>query len=163
MEKWEHLNVEAMAYYKQGNLAMAENKFMEALKETEEFGSEDIRLSECMDNVIWIYHTLGKVDEAEAMIRQSLRIQEKVYGRDNKYISWNLSLLAEICQGRGKHEEAENYLRRAIAIDKKSIGPESASVASYLQKCAEVLRSLNKNSEADAMEARASDIWKKQE
>lgn len=158
MERWEQLNIEAMDYYHKGNLEMAEEKFLEAVKETEKFGSGDIRLSECMDNVIWIYHTREKVNEAEAMIRQSLAIQEKVYGPDNKYISWNLSLLAEICQDQGKFKEAEGYFRRAIAIDEKSIGPSTSSVAVYLLKCAEVLRHLNKKVEADEMEARANTI-----
>jgi len=162
VEKWEELNNEAMDYYQKGDLAMAEEKFMEAVKETEKFGPEDVRLSECMDNVIWIYHTRGKVNEAEAMIRQSLAIQEKAYGSDNEYISWNLSLLAEICQGQGKLEEAEGHFRRAIAIDEKSIGPDAPSVAKYLQQCAEVLRQLNQNSEADEMETRAKEIQAKQ-
>jgi tetratricopeptide (TPR) repeat protein len=162
MERWEELNNEAMDFYQQGDLAMAEEKFMEAVKETEKFGPEDVRLSECMDNVIWIYHTRGKVAEAEEMIRRSLAIQEKAYGRDNQYISWNLSLLAEVCQGQGKFEEAEGYFRRAIAIDEKSIGPDAPSVAKYLQQCAEVLRKLGNPSEADAMESRANSIRAKQ-
>ena len=162
MEKWEELNTEAMDFYQKGDLARAEEKFMEAVKETEKFGPDDVRLSECVDNVIWMYHTREKVNEAEAMIRQSLAIQEKAYGLDNEYISWNLSLLAEICQGQGKFEEAEGYFRRAIAIDEKSIGPEAPSVAKYLQQCAEVLRQLNKNSEAAEMDTNAKEILAKQ-
>jgi tetratricopeptide (TPR) repeat protein len=162
MEKWKELNTEAMEYYQKGDLAMAEEKFMEAVKETEKFGSEDIRLSECMDNVIWMYHTRGKVNEADAMIRQSLAIQEKVHGANNQYISWNLSLLALICQDQGKFEEAEIYLRRAIAIDEKSIGSESPSLANYLRQCAHLLRQLHKNTEADEMETRANEIKAKQ-
>lgn len=162
MEKWKKLNAEAMEYYQKGDLAMAEEKFNEALKITEKFGSEDIRFSECMDNVIWMYHTLGKVNKAEAMIRQSLAIQEKVYGADNQYISWNLSLLAQICQDQGKFEEAEGCLRRAIVIDEKSIGSESPSLATYLRQCANILRQLDRNSEAVEMENRADKIKVKQ-
>lgn len=117
MEKWKALNVEAMEYHSKGDLEMTEKKFMEAVIEAKEFGPEDIRLSECLDNVIWIYHTRGKVDEAEAMIRQSLAIQEKTYGPDNEYISWNLTLLADICRNQGKLEEAKELKKRAEKID----------------------------------------------
>lgn len=117
MDTWEDFNSEAMEYHRKGDLAMAEKKFMEAVKEAEKFGPDDIRLSECLDNLIWIYHARGKVVEAEAMIRHSLRIQEKAYGPDNKYISWNLSLLADICQGQGKCEEAKELKKRAKKID----------------------------------------------
>ena len=117
MEKWQALNSEAMEYHRKGDIEMTEKKFMEAVKETEKFGPDDIRLSECLDNVIWIYHTRGKVEEAEGMIRQSLRIQEKAYGPENEYISWNLSLLADICQGRGKLEEARELRKRAENIE----------------------------------------------
>jgi tetratricopeptide (TPR) repeat protein len=117
MEKWKALNSEAMEYHRKSDLAMTEKKFMEAVKEAEKFGPEDIRLSECLDNVIWIYHTRGKVDEAEAMIRQSLSIQEKIYGPDNEYISWNLSLLVDICQDQGKLGEAKKLKNRAEKID----------------------------------------------
>lgn len=158
MEEWKKLIAEGMDYFEKGDLKMAEEKFQESVKETEKFGPGDIRLSECMDNVIWMYHTRGKVSEAEAMIRQSLAIQEKNYGPDNKYISWNLALLAEICQGQEKLEEAEGYFRRAISIDQKSLGPSAPSVAKYMLQCAEVIRQLNKNSEADAMESRAREI-----
>lgn len=117
MEKWEALNLEAMEYHRKGDLAMTEKKFVKAVKEAEKFGPEDIRLSECLDNVIWIYHSRGKVDEAESLIRQSLAIQEKTYGPDNEYISWNLTLLADICQNQGKLEEAKELKKRAEKID----------------------------------------------
>lgn len=117
MEKWKTLNSEAMEYHRKGDLEMTEKKFMEAVKEAENFGPEDIRLSECLDNVIWIYHSRGKVDQAESMIRQSLSIQEKVYGPDNEYISWNLSLLSDICQRQGKLGEAKELKNRADKID----------------------------------------------
>ena len=117
MEKWQALNSLAMEYHRKGDLVMTEKKFMEAVKEAENFGPEDTRLSECLDNVIWIYHIRGKVDEAEAMIRQSLSIQEKAFGPDNEYISWNLRLLADICQDQGKHGEAKELKNRAEKID----------------------------------------------
>lgn len=117
MEKWKALNLEAIKYHKDGVLAMAEQKFSEAVKEAEKFGPDDVRLSECLDNLIWIYHTRGKVDQAEEMIRQSLNIQEKAYGPDNEYISWNLKLLADICRDQGKLEEADALKKRAEKID----------------------------------------------
>jgi len=128
MEKWEALNIEAMEYHSKGDLEMAKEKFMEAVKEAKKFGPEDIRLSECLDNVIWIYHTRGKVDEAEAMIRQSLAIQEKTYGPDNQYISWNLKLLADICQNQGKLEEAKELKKRAEKIDTENAELKSIEV-----------------------------------
>ena len=124
MEKWKALNLEAMEYHQKGDLEMTEKKFMEAVKEAENFGPEDIRLSECLDNVIWIYHTRGKVDAAEAMIRQSISIQEKTYGPDNEYISWNLRLLADICQGQGKLGEAKELKIRAEKIDTDNASPK---------------------------------------
>ena len=121
MEKWKALNLEAMEYHRKGDMEMTEKKFMEAVKEAKNFGPEDIRLSECLDNVIWIYHIRGKVDEAEAMIRQSLSIQEKAYGPNNEYISWNLRLLADICQDQGKLGEAKELKNRAEKIDTEKV------------------------------------------
>lgn len=158
MDKWKELSTEALDYYQKGDYEKAEEKFVAALRDAEQFGEDDPRLSDCLDNVGWILQIRGKKAEAEPVLKRSLRIMERVKGSDHPDNSWILASLGGVYLYQGKYQEAEEYYRRAITIDEKALGPNHVNVATGLEKRAEILRKTGRESEANGLEARAREI-----
>lgn len=161
MDKWKELSTEALDYYQKGDYEKAEEKFVAALHEAEQFGEDDPRLSDCLDNVGWILQIRGKTAEAEPVLKRSLRIMERTKGADHQDNSWILASLGGVYLNQGKYHEAEDFYRRATAIDEKALGPDHVNVATGLEKRAEIMRKTRRESEAENLEERARAIREK--
>jgi tetratricopeptide (TPR) repeat protein len=158
MDKWEELSTEAMDYHQKGDLAKAEELFSAAVESAEQYGEDDPRLANCLDNLAWILQTRNKLAEAEPVLKRSLAIMERSKGPDHEDNSWILATLGNVCSDLSKFEEAETYFRKAISVNEKALGPVNLNVAVGLEKLADVLRKTDRGSEAETMENRAKEI-----
>lgn len=158
MEKWEELKFEAMNLIKKREYVKAEQKFLEASKEVEQYGKEDLRVTECLDGAAWMLQLQGKKAETIAVLKRSLEIQEKVRGCDHQDLSWLLYSLGCIYNDQNELSEAEKYIKRAIEVDERALSPDHPRVAKSLEKCADIERRLHHEAEARLMEERAQKI-----
>jgi tetratricopeptide (TPR) repeat protein len=158
MEKWEELKNEALGFIKHREYIKAEQKFLEAVRETERYGGEDPRLAECLDGVAWVFQLQGKKFESIPILKRSLAIQEKLKGPDHGDLTWLLYSLGCIYNEQNEFAEAEKYIKRAIAVDDASPSPNNPRLAKSLEKCAEIERRMRHQAEARMMEQRAQKI-----
>lgn len=80
-------------------------------------------------NLINLYCSLDRFDDAEKIYVQSLDTCKEVYKGDNLHIATIYSLLGVIKQKRSNFEEAENYYKKALDIRVNCLGKTSGDVA----------------------------------
>lgn len=90
-------------------------------------------------------------EEAQALYRRALELNERSFGADHPNVAVNLNNLAESLRTSGKYEEAESLFRRALRIDERLFGPQSPTVAIVLNNLAKVLRDTSRLDEAESL------------
>jgi tetratricopeptide (TPR) repeat protein len=104
-----------------------------------------------MSNLAQVLNREGKYEEAEAMLRQTLAIGEKVLGREHPDTLASMNNLALVLDSQGKYEEAEAMHRQTLAIGEKVLGHEHPSTLMSMSNLAGVLGSQGMYEEAEAM------------
>ena len=106
---WDKYNAAGEKAYQQGHYEEAENQFVVALKEAEEFGGQDPRLATSLNNLALVYHEQGKYAEAEPLYRRGLAIQEKALGPEHPNVATSLENYAKLL--RKTNREAAEVIR----------------------------------------------------
>ena len=94
--KWESYITAAQQAYQQAEYAEAEKQLEAALKETEAFGLDDVRLATSLNNLAALYHAQGKYAEAEPLYQRALAIREKAFGPEHPDVATSLNNLAQL-------------------------------------------------------------------
>jgi len=89
--------------------------------------------SKKLDGILFSYGTsllgCGKLDEAEAALRESLAMR-RTNGSDGPQVAWNLELIARIMLRRGKLAEAETLLLECLDIRSRVLPSDHWMIAS---------------------------------
>ncbi len=130
-----------------------------------------VSLASDMHNLAAVYECLGKYEEAEVLLRQSLEIDLQymepfLFSQQDAYIgpsscviaTQDLYGLAKICAIQGKHNEAEQLYLRSIAIYKEHCNEADSDLAKLLNGYADLLRKTERFDEAKDIAAQAEDI-----
>jgi len=160
-ESWESYNAAGLEAHEQARYAEAEELYLAALEEAEQFGDQDPRLADSLNNLAFSYHGQGKYVEAEPLYQRALEINEAL-GREDPSTAINLNNLAELYLRQGKYAESEPLYQRALAIYEKILGPDDPKLANLLEDYAALLRQTGRNEEADRLEERARAIRAKE-
>ncbi|CAN0261424.1 unnamed protein product [Ectocarpus sp. 6 AP-2014] len=140
-----HIQLDAAQY------GQAEEAFRQRLcqVEDERRGIADQTSNEWRENLqdeAWARNNLGftlerqgKNDEAEALYRRSITIDEKLYGSNHPEIATDLNNLACFLKSQGKHDDAEPLFERSQAIREKALGREHPDVATSLNNRASLM------------------------
>src|SRR5688572_28664240 len=112
------------AFWKAGDFASALQFAERALPLViREYGPEH-------EQTAYQYHVLGLVVQAagnlplaEKSFTDSLRVREKVYGKDHAIVAAALEHLGRVQVKRGRHDAAEPLFRRALKIEQAVLGP----------------------------------------
>ena len=86
------------------------------------------------------YLRLGRYDEAEDLLRFTVRMLENKYGAGDARLIEPLNTLSILRDDRGDYDEAERLQRRAIALGGPKLGEESDEVVAMLGNLALVLQ-----------------------
>lgn len=97
--------------------------------------------------------------EAEGLFERSLRIREKMQGRDHPDVAALLNNLANLYREQSRYAEAEPLYRRALRIWENLLGDEHPSVATALNNLAALYTDLGRHAEAELLFERALRIW----
>ncbi len=100
--------------------AAAYSKYLIAFEKTRK-KPVDVILASNLHDLAKTYCLQEKYADAEALLIQALSIQQKQYGKNNPYLTWVLSDLANLYKMLGRMEEANTYQVRVDAI---STSPE---------------------------------------
>ncbi|KAI0198364.1 Tetratricopeptide repeat-domain-containing protein [Astrocystis sublimbata] len=63
-----------------------------------------------MNHLAGVLDNQGRYEQAETMYRETLKLREKVLGRENPDTLTSMNNLAGVLRDLGKHEEAEQVL-----------------------------------------------------
>ena len=71
-DSWQRLMSAGETAYQQGQYPEAEKDFAAAVGFAEKFGSDDTRLARSLDELAFIYGSLGRYDDAEPLYKHAL-------------------------------------------------------------------------------------------
>ena len=103
-----------------------------------------------LDNLGLVLNDQRRLDEAEAVIREALAIQRKVFGEEHPDVSDSLFNLGAVLQGRGKLLEAEAAFRDSLAMRRKLMGNDHSVAEVTLRYLAGLYQEEGKLAEAEA-------------
>jgi tetratricopeptide (TPR) repeat protein len=115
-----------------------------------------------LSNSLAIYlKTLARFTEAELLMRRSLEIAEKSFGKNHPNVATVLNNLALLLQATNRPKDAEPLMRRALEIDESFLSKNHPNVARDLNNLAELLRETGRYKEAEPLYRRALGIYEK--
>ena len=155
---WERYSQDGIKAYKQGRDSEAERLLRLAVKESEQFGANDLRVAQSLRNLAMVLDARENYAEAESVQRRVLSIKEKVLGQNHREVASTLNDLGVLCYDQAKYAEGEACYRRALEIDESMSESERGDIATTLENYAKLLRKLNRPSEAEQMSARAQSV-----
>lgn len=130
---WRALLEEGAAAVRAGDLARARELFERAAAAE---GADDpqahLRRAAALNNLGYVLHRLGRLEEAEAAYREALELRRAVTGEDDPGIARILQNLAEVARSRGQTERAEELHRRALELHRRLLGGEHPDTARTL-------------------------------
>lgn len=94
---------------------------------------------------------LGRFDEGEDQLRQSLQIRRSLYGEDHQEIAECLNGLGELRYDHGDLDGAERLYRSAYEMRQRLFGPQHAEVATSLDNLANVYHERGELEQAERM------------
>jgi len=79
-----------------------------------------------------IYHSLGKLDRADSLLRSGLERRRSVLGSDNPDVADSLESLGLLRIDQARFVEAEQLMREAVAIDKRHLSSNDPKLGNAL-------------------------------
>jgi serine/threonine protein kinase/Tfp pilus assembly protein PilF len=144
-----------------GDYRGAEKLYRDAVGEAERFGPEDPRLVRSVQRLGNALANLGRLPEAEALLRRSLaKWEERASGPDMDLADNQVNLGSVLArEGRAGSGEAEALIQRALATKEKVLGPNDLGVAFVLQQLAFCYEIQSRHADAEPLLKRALAIF----
>ena len=111
-----------------------------------------------LESVAAFLADVDRWDEAEALLRESLRLRQAAVGPWHGSLASLLDGLTNALVLQERAAEAEPFVRRALAIRERDKGPESLEAAMTLWDLAEVYGAQGRKADAERLTARAEAI-----
>eukprot|EP00752_Nemacystus_decipiens_P007688 g6871.t1 len=106
----------------------------------------------------WCVQRMGRLHEAEALLRRTVQIKEVELRADDVNVATTLSALGGCVREAGRPGEAEALFRRALEIREAKLGPGDVQVAWTLYELGRCVRDTGRPGEAEASFRRALEI-----
>lgn len=97
------------------------------------------------------FFSQGRYDEAEPLLKRSLRIREERLGPDHPQIAVVLHKLAMLHDRQGRYADAELLLKRALVILEVNLGPDNNAFTNVLDSLARLYVQLARYNEAEPL------------
>jgi len=76
-----------------------------------------------------IYRKLGKFDQSDQLLRQTLDRRTKLFGPESPQVAESLVALGELRSEQAKFDEAERLVRQGLEIEKRKLAPSDPAIA----------------------------------
>jgi tetratricopeptide (TPR) repeat protein/CHAT domain-containing protein len=156
------LNDQILKLYQEGKgrdaLPVAE-KYLEFSEKA--FGPMHPAMAISLNNVAWLYDSLGDYSRAEPLYKRAVQIQELVLGPEDPNTAVSLNNLAELYRAKGDYKNSEPLHQRALRIQEKVLGKEHPTLATSLNNLGLLYCDVGNYAKAEAMHLRALEIREK--
>jgi tetratricopeptide (TPR) repeat protein len=119
-------------------------------------------LSNSLNNLAYLYESIGRYTEAEPLYVRSIAISEKELGINHSDTANSLNNLAGLYQSTGRYAEAEPLYVRSIAIREQELGINHPDTAASLNNLANLYESTGRYAEAEPLYVRSIAISEKE-
>lgn len=140
--RWEALTEAARRCVAEKQFDKAEEAFLAALREAEQFGDADPRVAVTLNALARVYHRRSKFFPAAALLHRLLGIKEREHGEDHPELAGILSNLAEMYARLGDARQELELRERALDIRVNGGEAEGASLESLRTRIAELKQKL---------------------
>ncbi len=154
---WTSHMVEAIKALGTNNYAAAEQAYLKALREADNFPPKDARRGSTLNALGLVYRAEKKYSESEAAYRRALPIMQAAYGDSIDTANVNLNI-ANVLFDAGRLADAIPNLQSARATYERLLGPDSLKTAAVLCLQGDANRAMKHYPEAEALLRRCSDI-----
>jgi tetratricopeptide (TPR) repeat protein len=129
---------------------------VDALKQGEKqihgsFASQPAAEADVLEAVGRTYTGLGQFEDAERLLRSSLRLRIATVGKDADAYAQTLAALGEPLRDQKRFDEAEKIFREVLEIRRRRQGPESAEAAQAMDDLAVALAGKSALDEAERL------------
>jgi eukaryotic-like serine/threonine-protein kinase len=104
--------------------------------------------AELYDNLGKIYEKLGKLEQADSLLRLALEQRKKLFGHDSAEVGESLTALGLLRADQARLEEAERFVRQGLDITTRRVGPDHPTAAKALMALGSVLAERGSYNEA---------------
>jgi tetratricopeptide (TPR) repeat protein len=118
-----------------------------------ELRSQDF--AQTLENLGTLYFDQRKYDEAGALFKQAVTVEEQSLGPEHPNVARALGKVGRADFARGYYAEAESPYKRALGILEKSSPPDYRALIEALANYAWVLEKTKRKAEAELLETRA--------
>ena len=133
----------------------------QALQLTEaELGPKSKVVATSLDNLAFLYQTLGDLDKAAPMYRRALTIRQDIFDADDPVMAISYSHLGDLTRARGDYATATGHFERSLQILEKAHADGNPDLAVGLNNLADVYAKQNRLVEAERLYGRALTILK---
>jgi tetratricopeptide (TPR) repeat protein len=141
--RWDALTEIARRCVAEKQFDKAEEAFLAALREAEQFGDGDSRVAATLNALARVYHRRSKFFPAAALLHRLLGIKEREHGEQHPELAGILSNLAEMYARLGDTRQELELRSRALDIRKASGETEGGALEGLRARIAELQEKLN--------------------
>jgi tetratricopeptide (TPR) repeat protein len=123
----------------------------------EAFGDRHPEVASALTSLGTALLHVGRLDESEATLRESLRLNREIHG-EHRETARSLNDLAQVLRRRGRRDEAERLFSESIAMNRQVLGPAHLEVAISTLNLAGLRADQGRTDEADTLMARAVEL-----
>jgi tetratricopeptide (TPR) repeat protein len=124
-------------------------------------GADNPGVAVIRNNLGELYRQESRYDQAEDILRHSLKALEAAPPSSGLDLATTLDNLALVCQDKGNYGEAESLHRRALSVLERLAGPEHPDVAKTLSSLAMLTFEEGRYAEAENLLQRSLFIMEK--
>ena len=117
----------------------------------EVLGEENPSYATSLNNLAYLYKTVGEFAKAESLYIQASEIRKRVLGEEHPHYTTNLNNLAGLYKSIGDYSKAEPLYIQARDISKKALGDEHQNYVATLQNLAELYELMGEFSKAEPL------------
>lgn len=157
-QHWLRQNQRGMQAMSQGDFDAAEKALATAITRAEALDDGAMELAASLNNLGLVYQQGGRYQEAEEVLRRSLQLRLKIYGRQHRYYAQSLNSLASVLQDIGETAESEKLFKDTLQIYTDLFGNKHPLVADTLNNLGSLHRSTDRLVSAETYLRRALSI-----
>lgn len=157
------LTIQAYGYFKTFQYKKSEKLFKQLceLHQKSADKERDQHYSACLNNLSNLYTEMGRYEDAELLMIQSLDITKKIYGENDSTYTYSLNNLAGLYQSMGQYQKAEPLYIQAKEIRKRIYGINHPGYANSLNNLGTLYLEMGLLNKAEPLFTEAMQIRKK--
>jgi tetratricopeptide (TPR) repeat protein len=149
--RWEALTEVARRCVAEKQFDKAEEAFLAALREAEQFGDNDPRIAATLNALARVYHRRSKFFPAAALLHRLLGIKEREHGEEHPELAGILNNLAEMYSRLGDARQELELRERALHIKTSAGESDGGALDTLRMRIAELRQKMNEERTREEM------------